>query len=97
MSNEELIKQVKQYLEESTQKNSIVTQFSEDVISLAYEKLSLGVQELISNEEDPMVISEILQNFLNTTKMIEDKRIPEQQTMLKWFEQLNKYEQSRYY
>lgn len=97
MSNEELIKQVKQYLEESTQKNNIVTQFSEDVINLAYEKLSLGVQELISNEEDPMVISEILQNFLNTTKMIEDKRIPEQQIMLKWFEQLNKYEQSRYY
>lgn len=98
MSNEDLIKQIKDFFEkEALDKNNITTKFSNDVIDLAYQKLSASVEDMIQNETDPVVISEILQSFLNVTKLINEKDLPKQQMLIKLFEQLNKYEQSRYY
>lgn len=97
-SNEELIKQIKQFFEtEALKENDTVKLFSKDVISTAYQKLSANIQDAIQNEEDPVVISEILQSFLNVTKMVDEQGLQKQQLLLKLFEQLNKYEQSRYY
>lgn len=98
MSNEDLIKQIKSFFEEENlKKNNVINQFSDDVIQLAYQKLSAGIQDMLVNEEDPMVISELLQNFLDVTKKIDEKGLQRQQILIKLFEQLNKYEQSRYY
>lgn len=98
MSNEDLIKQIKSFFEEENlKKNNVINQFSDDVIQLAYQKLSAGMQDMLVNEEDPMVISELLQNFLDVTKKIDEKGLQRQQVLIKLFEQLNKYEQSRYY
>lgn len=98
MSNEDLIKQIKSFFEEEKlKKNNVINQFSDDVIQLAYQKLSAGMQDMLVNEEDPMVISELLQNFLDVTKKIDEKGLQRQQVLIKLFEQLNKYEQSRYY
>lgn len=98
MSNEDLIKQIKSFFEEENlKKNNVINKFSDDVIQLAYQKLSAGMQDMLENEEDPMVISELLQNFLDVTKKIDEKGLQRQQVLIKLFEQLNKYEQSRYY
>lgn len=98
MSNEDLIKQIKTFFEkEALNKNNIVNQFSGDVINLAYQKLSANIQDMIQNEEDPLVIAEMLKNFLEVTKMVDEKGLQKQQLLIKLFEQLNKYEQSRYY
>lgn len=98
MNNEELIKQIKQFFEkEALSKNKELKQFSDDVVNLAYQKLSANIQDMIQNEEDPMVLAEILQNFLNVTKMVDERGLQKQQLLIKLFEQLNKYEQSRYY
>lgn len=98
MNNEELIKQIKTFFEkEALNKNNIVNQFSGDVINLAYQKLSANIQDMIQNEEDPLVIAEMLKNFLEVTKMVDEKGLQKQQLLIKLFEQLNKYEQSRYY
>lgn len=98
MSNEDLIKQIKSFFEEENlKKNNVINKFSDDVIQLAYQKLSAGMQDMLANEEDPMVISELLQNFLDVTKKIDEKGLQRQQVLIKLFEQLNKYEQSRYY
>lgn len=98
MSNEDLIKQIRTFFEkEALNKNNIVNQFSGDVINLAYQKLSANIQDMIQNEEDPLVIAEMLKNFLEVTKMIDEKGLQKQQLLVKLFEQLNKYEQSRYY
>lgn len=98
MSNEDLIKQIKSFFEEENlKKNNVINKFSDDVIQLAYQKLSAGMQDMLVNEEDPMVISELLQNFLDVTKKIDEKGLQRQQVLIKLFEQLNKYEQSRYY
>lgn len=98
MSNEDLIKQIRTFFEkEALNKNNIVNQFSGDVINLAYQKLSANTQDMIQNEEDPLVIAEMLKNFLEVTKMIDEKGLQKQQLLIKLFEQLNKYEQSRYY
>lgn len=97
-NNEDLVKQIKQFFEqEALNKESPVNKFSTDVINLAYQKLSANVTNMIQNEEDPMVISEILQNFLSVSKMIDEKGLQRQQMLIKLFEQLNKYEQSRYF
>lgn len=98
MSNEELIKQVKALLEKNAvEQNSAVKMFSEDVITSAYQKISASVTDMIENEEDPMVLAEILKSFLEVTKMVNEKDLNRQQVLIKLFEQLNKYEQSRYY
>lgn len=98
MSNEDLIKQIKSFFEEENlKKNNVINKFSDDVIQLAYQKLSAGMQDMLVNEEDPMIISELLQNFLDVTKKIDEKGLQRQQVLIKLFEQLNKYEQSRYY
>lgn len=98
MSNEDLIKQIKSFFEEENlKKNNVINKFSDDVIQLAYQKLSAGMQDMLVNEEDPMVISELLQNFLDVTKKIDEKGLQRQQVLIKLFKQLNKYEQSRYY
>lgn len=97
-SNEELIKQVKALLEKNAvEQNSAVKMFSEDVITSAYQKMSASVTDMIENEEDPMVLAEILKSFLEVTKMVNEKDLNRQQVLIKLFEQLNKYEQSRYY
>lgn len=94
----DLIKQIKQFFEEEAiNKENIVQQFSNDVVALAYQKMSASVTDMIQNEEDPLVIAEILKNFLEVTKMIDEKGLQRQQVLLKLFEQLTKYEQSRYY
>lgn len=98
MDNQELLNKIKEFFEqESLRKTDIVNQFSEDVIKTAYQKLSVNLTDIIQNEEDPMVISELLQNFLNVTKMVNEKDLSKQQIMLKFFEQLSKYEQNRYF
>lgn len=98
MNNEEMMKQIRDFFEkEALRKNDAVSQFSDSVINLAYQKLSAGVEEILQNEEDPMVIAELLKSFLETTDMIEKKGLQKQQVLIKLFEQLNKYEQSRYY
>lgn len=97
-SNEALIKQIKEFFEkEAINKENHITQFSNDVVSLAYQKMSANIQDLIQNEEDPLVIAELLKNYLDVTKMVDEKGLQKQQVLLKLFEQLNKYEQSRYY
>lgn len=94
----ELIKQIKEFFEEETiNKENITKQFSNDVIALAYQKMSANVQDMIQNEEDPLVIAEVLKNYLEVTKMVDENGLQRQQVLLKLFEQLTKYEQSRYY
>lgn len=94
----DLIKQIKQFFEEEAiSKENVIQQFSNDVVALAYQKMSASVTDMIQNEEDPLVIAEILKNFLEVTKMIDEKGLQRQQVLLKLFEQLTKYEQSRYY
>lgn len=98
MNNEEMMKQIRDFFEkEALRKNDAVSQFSDNVINLAYQKLSAGIEDILQNEEDPMVIAELLKSFLETTDMIEKKGLQKQQVLIKLFEQLNKYEQSRYY
>lgn len=98
MNNEEMMKQIRDFFEkEALRKNDAVSQFSDNVINLAYQKLSAGIEDILQNEEDPMVIAELLKSFLETTDMIEKKGLQRQQVLIKLFEQLNKYEQSRYY
>nr|CAI9751471.1 hypothetical protein DGKKSRWO_DGKKSRWO_CDS_0180 [uncultured phage]CAI9752358.1 hypothetical protein CVNMHQAP_CVNMHQAP_CDS_0181 [uncultured phage] len=98
MSNQDIINEIKKYFEEETlKKENIVNQFSNDVITAAYQKLSANLTDIIQQEEDPMVISELLQNFLNVTKMIDEKGLSRQQVLIKLFDQLTKYEQSRYF
>ena len=97
-SNAELVEKIKDFFkQENIEKNDPTTQFSNDVINLAYQKLSANLTDVIQNEEDPMVINEILQNFLNVTKMVDERGLTRQQFLLKLFEQLTKYEQSRYH
>lgn len=98
VTNAELIKQVKQILNSTlVEQNSATALFSNDVINLAYQKISANLKDIIQQEEDPMVLSELLQNFLQITKLIEERDLPKQQLLLKFYEQLAKYEQSRYY
>lgn len=98
MDTTELIKKVKDILEkEAIKENDAVNTFSNDVITFAYQKLSNNIQDIMQTEEDPMVISEMLKSYLETTKLINEKDLQKQQVLLKLFEQLNKYEQSRYY
>lgn len=98
MSNADLIKQIKTFFEEESIKNSdMVEQFSKDVIITAYQKLTANLTDMIQNEEDPMILSEMLKNFLEVTEAVENRNLPRQQLLLKLFEQLTKYEQSRYY
>ena len=100
MSNERdnLVKQIKKYFEEeSLNKQNVTKQFSNDVITLGYQKLSASMTDLLEAEEDPAVLSELLKSFVEVTSLVENKDLPRQQMLLKLFEQLNKYEQSRYY
>lgn len=97
-SNENLIKDIKLYFEKELDKqNNINNIFSDDVVMLAYNKISENIQDVISSEEDPLVLTEILKNYLELTKIINDKDIQKQQVMLKFFDQLVKYDQSRYF
>ena len=97
-SNEEIINKIKQFFEEeSLKKENVISKFSDDVVNLAYQKLTANLTDLIQNEEDPMVIAELLKNFLETSKLVDERGLPRQQFLLKLYEQLTKYEQSRYY
>lgn len=97
MDNQELVKKIKQFFEKESLKDDALKTFSDDVINTAYQKLQANFQETILAEEDPMIITELLKNYLEVTKMINEKDLPKQQYLLKLFEQLNKYEQSRYF
>ena len=98
MNNEELIKKIRKFFEEeSINKSNNLKVFSDDVVTMAYQKMTANIQDLIQSEEDPMVISELLKNYIEITKLIDEKDLPRQQMLLKLFEQLNKYEQSRYF
>lgn len=100
MTNEKdnLVKQIKKYFEEEAlNKQNITKQFSNDVIDLAYQKLSESMRDLLDNEEDPAVLLELLRSYVDVTSLVENKDLQRQQMLLKLFEQLNKYEQSRYY
>lgn len=97
-TNAELIKKIKDFFDnEIAEQDDAVTSFSNDVIDLAYQKISANLQNIIQAENDPMVLSELLQNFLQVTKLVDERNLPKQQIMLKFFEQLTKYEQSRYH
>lgn len=51
----DLIKQIKQFFEEEAiNKENVVQQFSNDVVALAYQKMSASVTDMIQNEEDPL-------------------------------------------
>lgn len=98
MNNEKLIKKIRKFFEEeSINKSNNLKVFSDDVVTMAYQKMTANIQDLIQSEEDPMVISELLKNYIEITKLIDEKDLPRQQMLLKLFEQLNKYEQSRYF
>ena len=92
------IQNIRKFFEvEVIDKNDNLTKFSEDVITTAYQKLCQNLEDVIQNEDDPMVINELLSSFLNTEKMINDRNINKNQLLLKLLDQLTKYEQSRYY
>lgn len=92
------IQNIRKFFEvEVIDKNDNLTKFSEDVITTAYQKLCQSLEDVIQNEDDPMVINELLSSFLNTEKMINDRNINKNQLLLKLLDQLTKYEQSRYY
>lgn len=98
MDNNDLIKKIKEFFEEENlNQNNNVTKFSNDVIASAYQKITDNLTDMITTEEDPMVIGELLKNYLEVTKMVDEKGLAKQQLLLKLFEQLNKYEQNRYY
>lgn len=97
-TNAELINKIKQFFEEEQlRKEDITSQFSDEVVKTAYQKMTASLTNMIQAEEDPMVIGELLQNFLSVTKMVDERGLSRQQLLLKLFEQLTKYEQSRYY
>lgn len=92
------IQNIRKFFEiEVINKDDNLTKFSEDVITTAYQKLCQSLEDVIQNEDDPMVINELLSSFLNTEKMINDRNINKNQLLLKLLDQLTKYEQSRYY
>lgn len=92
------IQNIRKFFEiEVINKDDNLTKFSEDVITTAYQKLCQSLEDVIQNEDDPMVINELLSSFLNTEKMINDRNVNKNQLLLKLLDQLTKYEQSRYY
>lgn len=96
-STDQLIRQIKKFFEEETvRKNDPLKLFSDDVITLACQKVSDNFRSAIENEEDPMVIAEMLKNYLEIDEMVSERGLSRQQVLIKLFEQLNKYEQSRY-
>lgn len=98
MNNDQLIKQIKSFFEkENQEENKDLKHFSDDVVNIAFKKMSENVTTLIENEEDPLLIAEMLKSYLEITKMVDERGLQKQQFLLKLFEQLTKYEQSRYY
>lgn len=97
-TNAELIKKIKEFFDnEVSEQNEAITAFSNDVIVTAYQKISANLQDIIQAEDDPMVLSELLQNFLQITRLVDERNLSKQQIMLKFFEQLTKYEQSKFH
>lgn len=98
MKNNDIIKEIKKFFEEeSIKKKDIVKNFSNDVIMTAYQKISENMIDMIQNEEDPILLAELLENYLNLTKAVDECGMQREQILLKLFEQLTKYEQSKYY
>lgn len=97
-NNDELIKKIKDFFaEESLKDRTLEKEFSNNVITTAYQRISENITEMIQNEEDPLVLSELLKQYLEITKLVDERGLARQQYLLKLFEQLTKYEQSRYY
>ena len=97
MTNKEFLEEIKKYFEkEFKDDQNIVDKFSNIVIDSAYEKLSNNLSNMIKNEEDPIIISELLQKYLDVSKAINEKDLSKKQIAIKMFEQLLKYEQSKY-
>lgn len=98
METPDIINKIKEYFnEENIKKQNIVKQFSDDVITMAYQKISENLTDQIQQEDDPLVLIELLGRYLEIGKLIDERGLARQQVLLKLFEQLNKYEQSRYY
>ena len=97
MTNKEFLEEIKKYFEKEFKNDqNIVDKFSNIVIDSAYEKLSNNLSNMIKNEEDPIIISELLQKYLDVSKAINEKDLSKKQIAIKMFEQLLKYEQSKY-
>lgn len=96
MTNHELLTNIKAMIETEivSKQNDPNKIFSDDVITLAYQKLSAGMTDLIQNESDPLLVNDLLQQFLTTSKMIDERNSSSKQFLLKAFEQLSKYEKS---
>lgn len=98
METSDIINKIKEYFnEENIKKQNIVKQFSDDVVTVAYQKISENLTDQIQQEDDPLILIELLGRYLEISKMIDERGLARQQVLLKLFEQLNKYEQSRYY
>ena len=98
MNTSDIINKIKEYFnEEDLKKQDIVKQFSNDVVTTAYQKISQNLIDQIQDEEDPVILIELLSRYLELSKMVDERGLARQQVLLKLFEQLNKYEQSRYY
>ena len=98
METPDIINKIKEYFnEENIKKQNIVKQFSDDVVTVAYQKISESLTDQIQQEDDPLILIELLGRYLEISKMIDERGLARQQVLLKLFEQLNKYEQSRYY
>lgn len=98
METSDIVNKIKEYFnEENIKKQNIVKQFSDDVVTVAYQKISESLTDQIQQEDDPLILIELLGRYLEISKMIDERGLARQQVLLKLFEQLNKYEQSRYY
>lgn len=98
METSDIVNKIKEYFnEENIKKQNIVKQFSDDVVTVAYQKISENLTDQIQQEDDPLILIELLGRYLEISKMIDERGLARQQVLLKLFEQLNKYEQSRYY
>lgn len=97
-TTDSLVKQIKQFFEEEmSRKKTPSAQFSDEVVQLAQQKMTEGFKNLLEEETDPMVLAEVLKGYLETDKLISERGIARETLLLKLFEQMNKYEQSRYY
>ena len=66
------------------------------IINTAYQKLSNNLMDTIQQEEDPLILAELLKQYIFISDLVENKGSERQKTLLKMFEQLTKYEASRY-
>lgn len=97
-SSDDIIKDIKQFFAKDMEKSADMhSEFSDEVIKFAYNKLADSVKSIVEDEEDPLIIAAALEEYLKITKLINDKDVNRNNTLLRLFEQLNKYEQAKFY